>query len=159
MKYKNIIQLFLFIFLVEIIGSLGTIATTPNIPLWYNHLVKPPFNPPNWVFGPVWTTLFALMGTSLFLIWKKGIKKNVVKKALTVFSIQLGINVLWSFLFFGLKSPNLGLICIGVLWIFILLTIRDFIHISKIAGILLIPYLLWVSLAMYLNAGIAILNS
>jgi len=158
MKYKNIAQLFLFIFLVEIIGSLGTLATTPNIPLWYNYLVKPPLNPPNWVFGPVWTTLFALMGTSLFIIWKKGIKKKVVKKALTVFTIQLGINVLWSFLFFGLKSPYLGLICIGALWIFIILTIRDFIHIHKIAGILLIPYLLWVSLAMYLNAGIVLLN-
>ena len=158
MKKINYLTLLVFILLSEIIGSLGSLATMPNIPVWYVGLTKPPFTPPNWLFGPVWTTLFALIGISAYLVWQKGFTKKPVKHALTWFGIQFVFNVLWSFLFFGMRSPVAGLLCIGVLWISIAYTIQYFLKIHKTAGVLLIPYLLWVTIATYLNAGIVLLN-
>jgi tryptophan-rich sensory protein len=158
MRRFNVWIAILFIVACELIGSIGSLATAPNIPTWYRGLVKPPFNPPNWVFGPVWTTLFALMGIAAYLIWQKGTAKKPVRHALTWFGIQFTINVLWSFLFFGMQSPLLGLLCIGVLWGLIAITMQSFFRVNKIAGYLLVPYLLWVTLATYLNAGIFILN-
>lgn len=140
------------------IGFIGSIFTTPSIPTWYATLEKPSFNPPNWIFAPVWTTLYILMGISAFLVWRMGLSKLSVKITLTIFIIQLILNAFWSIAFFGLRSPIAGLIVIIILWIAILLTVISSLNVSKLAGILLIPYILWVSFASILNAMIYILN-
>jgi benzodiazapine receptor len=158
MKKINYWMLLIFIFASELIGSLGSLATIPAVPIWYKGLIKPPLNPPNWVFGPVWTLLFALMGIAVYFMWQERIKKKSVKRAFTWFGIQFLFNILWSFLFFGAKSPIAGLVCMGILWIAIVGTILSFLKVNKTAGLLLIPYLLWVTLATYLNAGILLLN-
>ncbi len=139
-------------------GAIGGLFTSSSIPTWYAALNKPAFNPPNWIFGPVWTLLYVLMGVSLFLVWQKGLKNKKAKTAVTIFGIQLALNVLWSILFFGLKSPILGLIEIIILWAFILLSIIKFSKISKTAAWLLLPYILWVSFAAVLNLAIFLLN-
>ena len=139
-------------------GFLGSIFTTPSIPTWYASLTKPSFNPPNWLFAPVWTMLFILMGISAFLVWQKGLKKKGVKKALGFFLAQLIFNVLWSFLFFKFHSPFLALLDIIFLWFLILLTVFKFFKINNTAGLLLIPYLLWVSFASVLNYAVYWLN-
>ncbi len=136
-------------------GAIGSFFTTPAINSWYVFLIKPSFSPPNWLFAPVWTTLYILMGIALFLVWQKA-KEN--KKAIIFFSAQLILNSLWSILFFGLKSPGLALGEIVVLWLLILLTILQFKKISKSAAWLLLPYLLWVSFATFLNLAIFRLN-
>jgi len=139
-------------------GFLGSAFTTPSIPTWYAFLVKPSFNPPNWLFAPVWTILFILMGISAFLVWQKGLKKKGVKKALVFFLAQLIFNVLWSFFFFKFHSPFLALLDIIFLWFLILLTMIKFFKINNTAGLLLIPYLLWVSFASVLNYAVYWLN-
>lgn len=146
-----------FILLCLLAGIIGSIFTTSNIPTWYESLNKPSFNPPNWLFAPVWTTLYILMGISAFLIYKKGLKKDI-KFALGIFGLQLIFNTLWSILFFGLNSPLLGLICIIILWCLIVFTIKLFYKISKTAAYLLIPYIIWVSFATILNYFIWVLN-
>lgn len=142
----------------EFVGIISTPFTLAAIPTWYSTLNKPPFSPPNWIFGPVWTTLYFLMGISAFLIWQKGLKKKQVKEALLYFVAQLFFNFIWSILFFGLKSPTLGLFDILVLWVLILVTMIKFYKISKPAAYLLIPYILWVSFATILNLSIVLLN-
>lgn len=142
----------------ELVGILGTIFTTPSIPTWYSSLNKPFFSPPNWIFGPVWTILYLLMGVSFYLILKIGWKQKKVKDALKFFLAQLALNFIWSPLFFGLKSPLLGLITIIAMWVLIVITMKKFYPLSKVAFYLLIPYLLWVSFATILNASILILN-
>lgn len=142
----------------ELVGILGTIFTTPSIPTWYSSLNKPVFSPPNWIFGPVWTILYLLMGVSFYLILKIGWKQKKVKDALKFFLAQLALNFVWSPLFFGLKSPLLGLITIIAMWVLIVITMKKFYPLSKVAFYLLIPYLLWVSFATILNASILILN-
>ncbi len=139
-------------------GLLSTPFTISAIPTWYAFLNKPFFAPPNWIFAPAWTILYTLMGISLYIIWSKGIKKRKVKQALGFFFVQLGLNFLWSYVFFGLKSPELALLNIAAMWVFILMTLVKFRPISKLAFYLLIPYFLWVSFASLLNASIAILN-
>ena len=139
-------------------GIIGSFFTTKNIPTWYAAINKPAFNPPNWIFGPVWTTLYLMMGISLFLVWRQRNALNI-SHALIFFSIQLILNALWSFLFFGMKLLLLGFIEICILWIFILLSIITFSGISSTASYLLIPYLLWVSYASVLNYFIFKLNS
>jgi len=140
-------------------GLVGSIFTTPAIPTWYAALRKPSFSPPNWLFAPVWITLFALMGVSAFLVWRKGLGDPQVRIVLAIFVIQLILNTTWSVVFFGLRSPLGGLIVIAVLWVAILLTILNFFKISTTAGIVLIPYILWVSFAAVLNLFIWRLNS
>jgi translocator protein len=140
-----------------IVGFLGSLLTTPAIDGWYKIINKPSFNPPNWIFSPVWTLLFILMGISLFLILKKP-KSHYRKKAIIVFSLQLALNLFWSFLFFFLKSPNLAFLEIIILWFFILATILYFWRLSRLAAYLLIPYLSWVSFASILNYYIWRLN-
>lgn len=152
----NISKLFLSVIVCLAAGFLGSFFTVSTIPTWYAALNKPFFSPPNWLFGPVWTTLYILMGISLYLVW---ISKNKQKqKAINLFLIQLGLNFLWSFIFFGMRSPALALAEIIALWIAIFLTIRAFYPISKLAANLLIPYILWVSFASLLNLMIVILN-
>jgi len=140
-------------------GLIGSVFTTPAIPTWYAALRKPSFSPPNWLFAPVWITLFTLMGVSAFLVWRKGLDDPRVKIALGIFLVQLILNTAWSVVFFGLRSPFGGLIVISVLWVAILLTILNFFRISTTAGIVLIPYILWVSFAGVLNLFIWRLNS
>lgn len=135
----------------EAAGLAATPFTASAIPAWYATLAKPSFSPPNWVFGPVWTTLYFLMGLAAWLVWKK-------HKSLALFYLQLALNFLWSLLFFGLHSPILGLVDIIFLWTFILLTINQFKKVSRPAAYLLLPYLLWVSFAAILNLAIVILN-
>ncbi len=148
---KQIKKLIITVIGCELVGLVGTPFTVAAIPTWYQSLNKPFFSPPNWIFGPVWTALYLLMGISAYLVWIK-------KGALNYFLIQLFLNFLWSVLFFGLRSPLLGFIDIVTLWIFILITILQFYKISKPAAYLLIPYLLWVSFATLLNLSIILLN-
>jgi len=141
-----------------IAGFVGSVATMPSIPTWYASLQKPAFNPPNWIFGPVWTTLFIMMGVAAFLVWDKGLEKKEVRVALAVFGLQLILNVFWSVLFFGMQSPVYAFIDIIMLWASILATIIYFHGISAAAAYLLVPYILWVSFASILNLSIVILN-
>lgn len=153
MKY---IKLIVSIVICQLAGIMGSFFTSDSVKTWYPTLIKPSFNPPNGVFAPVWTTLFLLMGISLYLIWTSKSKKK--KLPLTFFGIQLGLNILWSILFFGLKMPLFAFIEIIILWTFILLTIISFYKISKASAYLLIPYLLWVSFAVVLNFALFYLN-
>ncbi len=138
-------------------GAVGSIFTVSAIPNWYATLAKPFFAPPNWVFAPVWTTLYVIMGISLFLVWRKGFNKKT-KNAINIFTIQLALNVLWSLAFFGLKSPIAGFVVIIALWAAIAATTMKFMKIEKNAGLLLIPYIAWVSVAALLNLSIVLLN-
>ena len=137
-------------------GFFGSLFTSPKISEWYVFLEKPSFNPPDWVFAPVWTILFLMMGFSLYLVWEK--KEEKGRKALYLFFLQLALNVLWSIFFFGLQLPLYALIEIFFLWGIILLTIVEFYSISRTSAYLLFPYILWVSFAMVLNLSIALLN-
>jgi len=142
-----------------VIGYLSGTVTRDSITTWYPTLVKPVFNPPNWIFAPVWTALYIMMGIAGGLVWTKiESNENNVKKAFKFFMIQLGLNALWSFLFFYLHNPLLALIEIVILLLFIFETYTQFKKIDKIAGYLFIPYLVWVSFAMILNFSIWWLN-
>jgi tryptophan-rich sensory protein len=140
------------------IGLSGTFFTAPNIPGWYAALNKPGFTPPNWIFGPVWTFLYISMGIAAFWIWKKGFERRDVEIALGVFGGQLILNALWTPLFFGMHWLLLALVEIVILWFFILWTIILFYRIEKPAGLLLIPYLCWVSYASALNLAVWLMN-
>ena len=160
MDVKKILKLVAFVILCEIIGASGSIFTIANIPTWYANLVKPFFSPPNWVFAPVWTLLFLLMGIALYIIWESVEKKfkKIRVLAISWFSVQFAFNVLWSYLFFGLRNPFLGFIGIILLWFSIIFTIIYFYRINKKAAYLLVPYLIWVSFASILNFSIMLLN-
>jgi len=158
MEKNKLIKLIVAVVLCQLAGIIGSIFTVSAINGWYSTIEKPLFNPPNWIFAPVWTTLFLLMGISLYLIWEKGIQKKEIKTAVSVFGLQLALNVLWSVLFFGLKNPFFAFIEIILLWVTILATTILFYRISKKAGLLLIPYLLWVTFAAFLNYSIWMLN-
>jgi len=148
----------LFIFVCLMAGVVGSFFTMQSIPTWYAGLNKPAFNPPNWVFGPVWTGLYVLMGISAYLVYSKGAKKKEVRTALMVFSAQLLLNAVWSILFFGLQSLLYGLVGIVALWLSIAATMWRFYGISREAAWLLAPYMLWVSFAGVLNYFIWTLN-
>ena len=158
MNAKDILKLAMSIVLCQLAGVAGSLFSTPAIPTWYKTLKKPFFTPPDWIFGPVWISLFILMGISLFLVWRRQDHPGF-KLTLIFFLIQLIFNTLWSAAFFGLRSPLLGLIDIGLLWVAILLTIRYSFKISKVAGFLLLPYMFWVSFAAFLNFYLWILNT
>jgi benzodiazapine receptor len=155
----EIIKLVVSIIICQLVGFIGSLFTTPSIPTWYATLNKPSFTPPNSTFGPVWTSLFLLMGISAYLIWRKGLQDKNVKIALLIFITQLVLNVLWSILFFGLHSPFPAFIEIIILWLVILVTFVSFMKISNPAGILLLPYLIWVAFAAILNYSLWKLNS
>ena len=157
-KKKDVLTLVISILICQCAGFVGSFFTRPSIPSWYVTLDKPAFTPPSWLFSPVWITLFLLMGISLFLIWRRGFTERKVRVALGFFGSQLIFNILWSVLFFGLRSPLAGFIDIVVLWVAIMLTILYFSKISKIAAVLLLPYLVWVSFASVLNFFIWRLN-
>ncbi|MFV0442135.1 MAG: TspO/MBR family protein [Planctomycetaceae bacterium] len=152
------IGLFLFVLVCVGAGGLGAVATTPEIDGWYRTVVKPEWNPPNWVFGPVWTTLFVLMGISAWLVWKPaGFKES--KTPLSLFAVQLILNVAWSWIFFGMHQIGWAVVEIVILWLVILATTVAFFRRSKPAGWLLVPYLVWVTFASVLNFTIWRLNS
>ena len=153
-KMKKIWKLLISLVIPFLASAIGGLFTASSVSTWYLTLIKPSFNPPSWVFGPVWTILYLLMGISLYLVWIKKFDKN----AFTFFGIQLVLNALWSILFFGLKSPLFAFIEIVLLWIAILITVIYFYRINKISAYLLIPYILWVSFAAILNFAIFILN-
>jgi len=139
-------------------GLIGSIATIPAISSWYTILIKPPLTPPNWVFGPVWTTLYILMGFSLYLVVSGGTENKLVRLGMILFAGQLIVNILWSFVFFGLHSPILGLVAILVLIILVLAMIYCFYQVSRIAAVLQVPYIVWLCIATYLNIMILVLN-
>ncbi len=149
---RDLLRLIGFIFICQAAGLIGSIFTFNSVNTWYLTLEKPFFNPPSFVFGPVWTTLYFLMGVSLYLVWGK--KKTDLKW----FWIQLSLNTVWSIIFFGLKNPLFAFIIIVLLWISIFQTIKSFKKVNKNASYLLYPYLFWVSFASVLNLSIVILN-
>jgi len=180
---KNIFKLILSIVICELAGIAGVIFTGPVVKsAWYQDLNKSSLNPPNWVFGPVWTALFLLMGVSLYLVWLKNWKgetsQDIIlpKKAwnplsqklwegswkeenvISIFLLQLILNIIWPVLFFGLQFPGLAFFELLMLWFAILYMIINFYRISKLAGLLLLPYILWVSFAGLLNFIIWIIN-
>jgi len=166
MNKKDFLKLLLAILVSESAGFIGAFFTTPSIPTWYATLAKPALNPPAWIFGPVWTTLFALMGIALYLTWKQ--RSNVLENApklrwwkvgIGFFFIQLTLNTFWSIIFFGWHSPGWAFVDIIFLWLAIFATIIAFAKISKPAAWLLVPYILWVSFAGYLNYSIWQLSS
>jgi benzodiazapine receptor len=158
MSWADIAKLIISIVACEGAGVIGALFTTPAIPTWYAGLKKPAFTPPNSVFGPIWITLYLLMGVAVFIVWREGLDQEGVTIAFTVFWVQLVLNVLWSVIFFGLKSLLGGMVMIFLLWIAILVNIIMFFGVSPIAGGLLIPYIIWVSIAANLNVRIWILN-
>lgn len=182
MKLNNFLKFIVSVFICELAGIIGSIFTISAISTWYEGLIKGPLNPPSWVFGSTWIILYFLMGVSLYLVWKNNfvIKNNLLENTkrpwnrlsdrfwngswqkanvVAIFSIQLALNALWSMIFFGMKLPGLAFFEILALWFAILYTIINFYRVSKASAYLLIPYILWVSFAAYLNYSIWMLNS
>jgi tryptophan-rich sensory protein len=139
-------------------GALVGLLTMGGTLTWYATLNKPWFTPPNYVFGPVWTVLYILMGIALYLVVSQGWEKKPVKTAVLLFALQLVANLVWSILFFGMQSPLAGLADIFLLLALIIATIVAFYRVSKPAAMLLVPYLAWVCIATCLNAGVVLLN-
>ena len=137
-----------------VVGGLGTVPTAQAIPTWYRTLDKPSWQPPDWLFGPVWTALYTLMGIALVMVRRQE-RAGGVDRAQAVFGLQLALNLAWSFVFFGGRSLRGGLVVIALLWVSILATIAEFGRVRRAAALLLVPYLGWVSFASLLNAEIA----
>jgi benzodiazapine receptor len=140
------------------VGGIGSIPTMRAVPSWYRTLRKPDWKPPDKAFGPVWTTLYALMGLALLLV-RRGAPNSATKAAQSLFGLQLALNLAWSFVFFGARDPRGGLVVIGLLWVAILATIVAFWRVRRPAALLLVPYLAWVTFASALNAEIVRRNS
>ncbi len=155
---REIPKLIVSVLIVFFTGAVGSLATLPQITTWYAALAKPSWTPPNDWFGPIWSTLYILIGIALFLVWRQGIERRDVRFALGIFAVQLILNLMWSLVFFGLHSILGGFIIIMVLWIAILANMIAFYVLSKPAGILMVPYLIWVSIASYLNYSVLLLN-
>jgi len=155
---NNGFKLVIAIALPLVVGGLSGYATAGGVSTWYPTLVKPSFNPPAWVFGPVWTLLYIMMGVAAFLVWRQGPAAEGVRLALAAFVIQIVLNGLWSILFFGLQTPGWALVEIILLWLAIVATLVLFWRVVPAAGVLLIPYLAWVSFATVLNASLWWLN-
>jgi tryptophan-rich sensory protein len=156
---KKISRIVIVVIICLSVGYVSGMVTRASITTWYPTLVKPSFNPPNWIFAPVWTSLYIMMGIAAGLIWNQfTINKEAVTKALQFFAIQLVLNALWSYLFFGMHNPMLASIEIVLLWLLIFETYSQFAKINKTAGYLLLPYLAWVSFASVLTASIWWLN-
>jgi len=166
MKIKNVILLIGSIIISQMAGIIGAFATVSSVSGWYLTLEKPFFNPPSWVFGPVWTILYTMMGIAFFLILLKKFEEKSKKKkkyknldySIKLFLIHLVFNTAWSLVFFGAKNLGLALVVIMVLWTMIVCLIKNFYKINKWAAYLLVPYLLWVSFASLLNLSLFILN-
>jgi len=155
---NNLIKFIISIIICQSAGIFGSLFSFEAVPVWYSSLTKPDFAPPNWIFAPTWIILYFLMGMSLYLVWKNKIKSKDRKFFFIMFGIQLLLNTIWSFFFFGLKSPLLGLIDILFLDIFVIITMIYSRSILKLATIFLIPYLAWIIFATIINYKIVILN-
>lgn len=155
---QKIVKIVLVVLVCVSLGLLSGLVTQDSVATWFPTLKKPIFNPPNWIFAPVWTLLYIMMGIAAGLIWTSNADEKTMKKALGFFVIQFALNMLWSYLFFGMHNPLLALVEIILLWLMIWETYNAFRKIDKIAGLLLIPYLAWVSFATILNASIWWLN-
>lgn len=154
MKKQSIFLLVLFIFVAEAAGFFGAFFIG-SIDSWYATLHRPWFSPPNWLFGPVWTVLYALMGIAAYLVWQEGRR---AKKALKLYWTQLAVNAAWTPLFFGLHNPALALADIVLLFILVAITVFAFARVRHTAAFLLLPYLVWTSFATMLNFAIWYLN-
>lgn len=143
----------------QLAGIIGSLFTREASSSWYVQLVRPAFAPPNWLFAPVWTTLYGLMGIALYLVWRKQGQVKGVGIALVLFVVQLALNTLWSGIFFGLRAPGVAFVEIIFLWCAIVGTMIAFYRVSRPAMWLLVPYLVWVSFAGYLNYAFWIVNA
>lgn len=139
------------------VGAIGGAVTSSAVQTWYPQLLKPGWTPPNWVFGPVWTVLYILMALAAWLVWLRGLTTEVTR-GLAVFAVQLGLNLFWSILFFGLRSPGAAFVDVLVLCCTVWLTLLLFWRVRPVAGVLIVPYALWVSYASVLNGAIWWLN-
>ncbi len=155
---SDIARLIGAIIICQAAGGIGALAMGSSLSGWYLTLNKPSYNPPGWVFGPVWVTLYTLMGIAAWLVWNKGLDNPTVRTGLVLFVVQLALNSAWTFLFFGLKMPLLAFVEIIILWFAILLTTIFFFRVSTAAGVLMMPYILWVSFASVLNFSLWWLN-
>lgn len=155
---RRFAYLIVFIIIAQLAGIIGTVFTFDAIPTWYASLVRPSFAPPNWVFGPVWTILYTLMGIAAFFAWEARFHKTQARRALTWYWIQLALNAVWSPIFFGLQNLGLALVVIALLWLSILMMLREFFKFDKRFFAILLPYLAWVSFASVLNYYFWILN-
>jgi translocator protein len=155
---NNTVKLIIAIAIPLIIGGTSGFFTATGVGAWYQTINKPSWNPPNWIFGPVWTTLYVMMGIALFLVWKADTSNELKKIAILLFSIQLLLNFFWSFIFFYQQAPGWAVVEIIILWLFILFTIFAFAQVNKTAAWLLVPYISWVSFAAILNYTIWKLN-
>lgn len=148
----------IFVLISQSAGIIGSFFTVSSVSTWYQTINKPSFNPPSWIFGPAWITLYTFMGISSYLVWLKLGVNELAKPALILFFIHLAFNAAWSIIFFGLKSPFWALVVIAILWIMIAVLIYMFFQIDRRAAYLMIPYLAWVSFASTLNFFIWRLN-
>lgn len=155
---SNLVKLLIALAVPLAVGGLAGYATSSGVATWYPTLVKPWFNPPAWVFGPVWTLLYLMMGAAAFLVWRRGLDADGVRIALAAFAVQLVLNGLWSLLFFGLRSPGPAFVDIFALWLAIGGTTVLFWRVVPAAGLLLLPYWAWVSFAAVLNGSLWSLN-
>lgn len=157
-RFNDILKLLVAVGVSELAGIVGALFTTPAISVWYKGLIKSGLTPPAWVFGPVWTILFLLMGIAAFFVWRKGMRHKGVQNALILFCIQLVLNTIWSVIFFGFHNPGVAFLELILLWCTILFTMVLFSRVSQLAVWLLLPYILWVTFAGYLNYIIWIYN-
>ena len=156
---KNPLKLVISIAIPNAVGVLPGLVTASAVGDWYLTLAKPSWTPPGWVFGPVWTILYTMMGVAAYLVWSDSAQKSDVRKGLIWFDIQLALNFLWSLVFFGLKSPVFAFIVIVALWVAIVVTMGIFWELKKkLAVLLMVPYILWVTFAAGLNAQIWFMN-
>jgi translocator protein len=155
---NNIVKLIIAITIPLAIGAISGFFTVTGVESWYQTINKPSWNPPGWIFAPVWTTLYVMMGIALYFVWKSDSSEVLKKTAISLFAVQLVLNFFWSFIFFNQQQPGWALVEIIAMWVFILLTIFAFAQVSKPAAWLLVPYISWVSFATILNYTIWQLN-
>jgi tryptophan-rich sensory protein len=156
---NNIFKLIIAVAIPIIVGSTSGFFTITGVESWYQTIQKPSWNPPSWIFGPVWTSLYIMMGVALFLVWKSPLSPDIKRTAILLFAIQLVLNFFWSFIFFYQHQIGWAVVEIIALWLLILLTIFSFAKINTTAAWLLVPYISWVSFASILNFTIWKLNS
>lgn len=149
-------KLFLSLLIPQLAGVIGALFTVKAIPTWYMYLNKPSFSPPNWIFGPAWLILYLLMGIAVYLNWIK--KTKQAKFNVRLFFIHIFFNFIWTPIFFGAKNPLFAFFIIILIWMFIIIMIIKFWNVNKVSSLLLIPYLLWVTFASFLNFYIWRLN-
>ncbi len=155
---NNTLKLIIAIAIPLIVGGTSGFFTATGVESWYQTIARPTWNPPGWLFGPVWTTLYVMMGISLFLVWKEDTSVELKKIGIALFAVQLVLNFFWSFIFFNQHQIGWALVEIAAMWVFILLTIFAFAQVNKAAAWLLVPYISWVSFATILNYTIWQLN-